>query len=253
MPDPIAASHAVYPSLVLVDITDGAIIGLIARYDPSTPIDVIKASIDDRYGKWIAPDFKTGPMIFWRVEPERLVISLPRDSKGISVIYLVFGAKHPLPPAPRPNFSRFVATAVVTLGLTSPAAPNPGEHIILPDSRLIGCKVSTCSQVMPDQVADSHATYPWQVRVDITDGTISGLTAFYDPSISVDVIKASIDERYGKWAVHGLDRDRTKSWRIEPEKFVVSLAPADYKMSSVSYLAVGAKHAVPAAAQGCNN
>jgi hypothetical protein len=51
MPDPIADSHAVYPWQVSVDITDGAIIGLIALYDPATPIEVIKASIDDRYGK----------------------------------------------------------------------------------------------------------------------------------------------------------------------------------------------------------
>jgi hypothetical protein len=257
MPDPIADSYPIYPWKVLVDINEGGIIGLMALYDPSTSIDVIKASIDERYGKWAAPDFKTGPIMFWRIEPERLVISLSRDGNGISVIYLVFGAKHPVPPAPRANFSRFVAAALVTLGLTSPAtaARNPGEHIILPDSKLIGCKVSTCSQVMPNPVADSHAVYPWQVSVDITDGTISGLTALYDPSISIDVIKASIDDRYGKWAVHGLDR-RAKTWRLEPEKFVVSLAPADkvYSgMSSVSYLAFGAKHPVLAAAQICNN
>jgi|SRR5580704_427082 hypothetical protein len=257
MPDPIADSHAVYPRKVLVDITNGGIIGLVALYDPATPIDVIKASIDDRYGKWAAPDFKTGPINFWRVEPERLVISLSRDdTNGISVVYLVFDAKHPVPPAPPANFSRFVTAALVTLGLTSSAAPNPGEHIILPDPKLIGCKVSTCSQVMPDPVADAMAIYPWQVSVEITDGTISGLTALYDPSTSIDVVKASIDDRYGNWAVHGLGRYRTKTWRIEPEKFVVSLSPVDKVydgMSSVSYLAFGAKHPVLATARGPNN
>jgi hypothetical protein len=109
---------------------------------------------------------------------------------------------------------------------------------------------------MPDPSADPHAIYPWQVSIDITDGTISGLTALYDPSTSIDVVKASIDERYGKWAEHGLDRGRAKTWRIEPEKLVVSLAPADkmYEgMSSVSYLAFGAKHPVLAAVQGCSN
>jgi hypothetical protein len=257
MPDAIADSDAVYPWKVLVDINEGGIIGLIALYGPSTSIDVIKASIDERYGQWAAPDFKTGPMNFWRVEPERLVISLSKDdTNGISVIYLAFGAKHPVPSAPRANFGRFVSTTLVTLGLTSPAAPNRDEPIILPDSKLIGCKVSKCSQVMPDPIADSHAIYPWQVRVDISDGAISGLTALYDPSTSIDVIKACIDDRYGKWAVHGRDRGRAKTWRIEPEKFVVSLAPADKMydgMSSVSYLAFGAKHSVPAAAQGGSN
>src|SRR5208283_689374 len=248
LPDPIADSLVVYPWKVLVDINEGGIIGLIALYDPSTSIDVIKACIDDRYGKWAAQDFKTGPVKIWRVEPERFVISLSRDDNRISVIYLAFGAKHPLPPAPRANFSRFVAAALVTLGMTSSAAPNPGENIILPDSKLIGCKVSTCSQVMPDPIADSHAIYPWQVSVDITDGTISGLTALYDPSISIDVVKASIDDRYGKWAVQGLDRGRAKIWRIEAERFVVSLAPDDNRMSSVIYLAFGAKQPVSAAA-----
>jgi hypothetical protein len=248
MPAPIADPHAVYPSQVWVDITDGAIIGLVARYDPATPIDVIKASIDDHYGKWAAPDFKTGPINLWRIEPRKFVIQLATFDNGmIQLIYLTLGAKHPVPPAPRANFGRFVSAALVTLGLTSSATPNPGEHIILPDSKLIGCRVSTCSQVMPDPIADATAIYPWQVSVEITDGTISGLTALYDPSTSIDVVRASIDHRYGKWAVHGLGRGRAKTWRIEPEKFVVSLAPADklyYGMSSVSYLAFGAKHPV---------
>src|SRR5208282_3333744 len=69
-------------------------------------------------------------------------------------------------------------------GLISPiaAAPNPGQRIILPDSKLIGCKASTCSQVMPDPIAASHAVYPSLVLVDITDGAIIGLIARYDPS-----------------------------------------------------------------------
>jgi hypothetical protein len=254
MPDPSADSHAVYPWKVLVDINEGGIIGLIALYDQSTSIDVIKASIDDRYDKWTLPDFKTGPMMIWRFEPGRFVISLSRYGNAISVIYLAFDPKHPVPPAPRASLGRFVSVALVTLGLTSSAAPSPREHVILPDSKLIGCKVSTCSQVMPDPMADSHAIYPWQVSVDITDGTISGLTALYDPSTSIDVVKASVDDRYGKWAGHGFDWSRTKTWRIEPEKFVVSLAPADKMydgMSSVSYLAFGAKHPVLAAAQSC--
>ncbi len=245
MPDPIADSHAVYPSQEWIDITDGAIIGLVARYDASTPIEVIKASIDDRYGKWALPDFKTGPLNLWRVEPEKFVINLTRFDDGtIQLIYLTLDAKHPVPPAPRANFARFVSAALVTLGLTSSAAPNPGEHVILPDSKLIGCRASTCSQVMPEPIVDSHAIYPWQISVEITDRAISGLTALYDPSTSIDVVKASIDERYGQWVVHGRDRGRAKTWRIESEKFVVSLAPADkvhYGMSAVSYLAFGAK------------
>jgi hypothetical protein len=101
MPDPIADSHAVYPSKVLVDINDGGIIGLIALYNPSTSIDVIKAAIDERYGKWAAPDFKTGPLNLWRIEPEKFVIQLVKYDNGtIQLIYLTIGAVHPVPPAP---------------------------------------------------------------------------------------------------------------------------------------------------------
>jgi hypothetical protein len=96
MPDPIADSHAVYPWQVSVDITDGKIIGLIARYDPITPIDVIKAAIDERYGKWALPGLDTGPAKIWRVEPEKFVIQLGKGDNGmIQVIYLALGAKHP--------------------------------------------------------------------------------------------------------------------------------------------------------------
>jgi hypothetical protein len=124
MPDPIADSHAVYPWQVSVDITDGAIIGLIALYDPATPIEVIKASIDDRYGKWAVPDFKTGPMNFWRVKPERLVISLSTYNGMIQVIYLAFGAKHP---------ASVGAPCLQYLGRTfqqnpCAAGPETGEH-----------------------------------------------------------------------------------------------------------------------------
>jgi len=142
------------------------------------------------------------------------------------------------------NSSRLIAAALLTLGLTSSisVAQNPSQNIILPDSKLIGCKASTCSRVMPDTVAGSHAVYPWQVSVDITDGAIIGLTALYDPSTPIDLIKASIDERYGRWAVPGLDKGPVKLWRIEPERFVISLSTDDNGMISVIYLALGAKH-----------
>ncbi len=101
------------------------------------------------------------------------------------------------------NSGRLIATVLLLLGLTSPvtATPNPGKRVILPDSKLIGCKASACSQVMSDPIADSHAVYPSQVLVDINEGGIVGLIALYDPPTSIDVIKAAIDDRYGKWAI----------------------------------------------------
>jgi hypothetical protein len=100
MPDRVAGSAAIYPGQVSVDLTDGSVIGRTALYDPSTPIDVIRASIDERYGKWSMQEFKSGPMMIWRVVLEKFAINLSTNENGmIMVIYLTFGAKHPASPA----------------------------------------------------------------------------------------------------------------------------------------------------------
>src|SRR5271155_3915528 len=128
MPDPIADSHAVYPWQVLVDITDGAIIGLIARYDPVTPIDVIKAAIDDRYGKWAVPGLDKGPAKIWRIEPEKFIIQLGTDSNGmIQVVYLALGAipRRYLPADPLRRGPRDQQAQPIAQGATRASAGAP--------------------------------------------------------------------------------------------------------------------------------
>ena len=67
-----------------------------AFYDQPITKDEIKASTDERYGKWAMPQFTTGPLNIWRVEPEKFVIQLFTNEEGKSqLIYLIFGAKHP--------------------------------------------------------------------------------------------------------------------------------------------------------------
>jgi hypothetical protein len=63
-------------------------------------------------------------MNFWRVEPERLVISLSTYNGMIQVIYLAFGAKHP---------ASVGAPCLQYLGRTfqqnpCAAGPETGEH-----------------------------------------------------------------------------------------------------------------------------
>jgi len=98
LPDEDAGPDAVYPWQVLVDFTDGKVIGLIAYYDQPTTIDDVQAAVDERYGKWAEADFRTGAVRIWRVEPpQKFVIQLGRSGGGMAqLIYLTYGAKHPM-------------------------------------------------------------------------------------------------------------------------------------------------------------
>ena len=89
-------ARAVYPWQVSLDYTDGAVIGLTALYDDPTSVEDVRAAVNERYEKF-ALDFngKT-PVDLWRVEPEKLAISITTNEYGmVRLIYLTFGAKHP--------------------------------------------------------------------------------------------------------------------------------------------------------------
>jgi hypothetical protein len=91
-----ADPRAVYPWQVSLDYTNGSVIGLIALYDQPTSIDDVQAAVNERYGQWALPNFRTGPARLWRVEPEHLAIQLSQPDSGmVRLIYLTFDAKHP--------------------------------------------------------------------------------------------------------------------------------------------------------------
>jgi hypothetical protein len=97
LPDQIAYSDAIYPWQVWVDFTDGKVIGLTAFYDQPTTIEDVQAAVDELYGKWAMADFRTGPVRLWRVEPEKFAINVSQAGSGmVQLIYLTFGAKHPM-------------------------------------------------------------------------------------------------------------------------------------------------------------
>ena len=51
--------------------------------------------------------------------------------------------------------------------------------------------------------------------------------ARYDKSVSLDDLKAAIDERYGKWSVSGFTSGSVMLWHVESEKFTIQLAALD--------------------------
>lgn len=82
----------VYPAQVLTDFVDGEIVGLTAVYDKSVSKKELQAAINALYEKW-AIRSTDGTVIdgLWRVESERIAISLFESSDGTKrVTYLKF-------------------------------------------------------------------------------------------------------------------------------------------------------------------
>ena len=122
--------------------------------------------------------------------------------------------------------------------------PSTGEipgKVVLPNPKLIRCATSTCPPVLPDST-DPHAVYPWQVSLDYNNGSVIGLTAFYDQPTSVDDVQAVVNERYGQWARPEFRTGPVRIWRVEREGFVIQLAQADTGMVQLIYLTFAAKH-----------
>lgn len=122
---------------------------------------------------------------------------------------------------------RAIVAAVLMLGLTPPrtATEVNGEHVVLPNPRLLRCTSAECFQLWSEKPIQS-AVFPKQLIVDMNQGCIYGMTALYDKSVSVDAIKSAIDERYAKWQNTELSSSPVKLWRVEPEQFTIQLSVA---------------------------
>ena len=149
----------------------------------------------------------------------------------------------------------FPMLAAITLASCVSIAATINVHVVLPNPKLLGCESVACSQLwlINDPVPD--AKYPKQLRIDFSDGstittpngsifefpagTPYGLTAFYDKSVSIEAVEASINEHYAKWT-YGVPAPKLKLWRVEPEKFVISLT-SDKDGPQVIYLPIATK------------
>lgn len=123
---------------------------------------------------------------------------------------------------------KVIIAAIFAIGLMSSGQVRheDGRHVVLPNSRLLGCRSSGCSQLWQSNSAEVNAIYPRQVIVDFfgSDHCPLGVEALYEKSVSVDELKTSIDEQYGKWALADNATLPVKLWRVEPERFAISLA-----------------------------
>src|SRR5882672_1927321 len=130
-----------------------------------------------------------------------------------------------------------MVSAIVTTGVISRgrAKYENGSRIVLPKSKLLGCRSSGCFQLWQDNPAQANAIYPRQVTIDIfgNDKCPRGILALYEKSVSTDEIKAALDQSYGKWALADFATSPVKLWRVEPEKFAIQLAITDDRTKEV--------------------
>lgn len=124
---------------------------------------------------------------------------------------------------------------------TTKTTNGSGVGVVLPNSKLIGCKGPECSQLWQDLPSDEAAIYPHNINIDIEDGAVMGVIAHYDKSISVNSIRSSIDSRYGK-STYVIDNETSpvKVWRVEPERIAIQLAVENNGMKQVIYLSAKA-------------
>lgn len=96
-------------------------------------------------------------------------------------------------------------------------------HLVLPNSKLLRCNSSNCFQLFSESI-EQRAMAPRQVILDMRDGCIYGLTALYDKSVPIDLMKSGIDDVYKQWSVNDASDSKLYLWRVEPEKFGIQLS-----------------------------
>ena len=123
------------------------------------------------------------------------------------------------------------------------------RKVVLPNPKLIRCHSADCSQLWEQDLGDSGAVFPAQVRTDFVNGQVVGLTAVYDKSVSASDLRTTIEALYGKWTFHGL---AVSNWRIESQQFVVSMFDGAEGATEVTNLKFGTPDSlVPAAHIDC--
>lgn len=126
---------------------------------------------------------------------------------------------------------RLTATVILMLGLASygQVRRENGKHSVLPNTKLLRCVASRCSQIWQDKPPGVNDVYPKQVVFDLLGNNPCplGVLARYDKSVSMGDLKAAIDERCGKWALPSNATAPVKLWRVEPGKFAIQLSEVD--------------------------
>lgn len=152
---------------------------------------------------------------------------------------------------------RLIAAVPLTLALANPqtAQEEKRKQLLLPHPKLLRCKSADCFQLWSESPTETNAVFPKQLIIDMNQDCLYGMTALYDKSIRLEDVKAAIDERYGKWALAQFVNSPMKLWRVEPEKFAISLSVAGKKDEKMKIGEAGTKRAIYitfSGASGCN-
>jgi hypothetical protein len=111
--------------------------------------------------------------------------------------------------------------------------------VVLPDPSLLRCGAGAHSRLWKDSAIAKDAIFPKQLTVDLENECIPALTAVYDKGVPTSEIRSAIDANYGKWAFSATSAAPSNLWlwRIEPEKFAISLTVDDDGTKKIHYLA----------------
>ena len=141
---------------------------------------------------------------------------------------------------------RLMAAVVLMLVLANvhTAQQEKNKRLVLPNPKLLRCQSADCSQLWLETPTEPSAIFPKQLSIDIRPNCLYGMTATYDKSVSLDDVKAAIDERYGKWALAEFANSPIKLWRVESEKFAIQLHVADKKDEKLNIADAGTKQAI---------
>ena len=141
---------------------------------------------------------------------------------------------------------RLMAAAVLTLVLADfqAAQEEKNKRLVLPNPKLLRCKSADCFQLWAETPTEPSAIFPKQLSIDMRQNCLYGMTATYDKSVSLDDVKAAIDERYGKWALAEFANLPIKLWKVEPEKFVIQLHERDKRHERLNVDEAGTKQAI---------
>jgi len=129
----------------------------------------------------------------------------------------------------------------LSLANCQPAQEENSKRLVLPSPKLLRCKASDCFQLWVESPREASAVFPKQTRIDMNGDCLYGMTAVYDKSVSLDDVKAAIDEVYGKWALSQFVNSPVKLWRVEPGKFAIQLSVADKKDEKMNIADAGTK------------
>ena len=140
---------------------------------------------------------------------------------------------------------RLIAATVLMLGLANcqTAQEEKNKRLVLPNPKLLRCKSADCFQLWLETPTEPNAIFPKQLVIDMKQNCLYGMTATYDKSVSLDDVKAAIDERYGKWELAQFANSPIKLWRVESEKFAIQLHVADKKDEKMKIAEAGTQRA----------